>query len=222
MLFQANVMQVHMAVAYISELRSKTGKKTEPLMIQILILGKKATNINLRKCNFKLPTRKYSGAGNIFNVVFLTNAQWTRRAHNNQRPVWPTLRETYVAGSKKKTFFTGSHTDLKTPRFGTRHAPNCRLVESTLVDVTILDSNLCEPIFISMVNSRSKVSHCRSPSTWKEQPLLITDCSKFYHHLLVPAEKIGVKYGESTFTESRCWHYMCRLQESSMKIMPIR
>jgi len=75
MLFQANVMQVHMAVAYISELRSKTGKKTEPLMIQILILGKKATNINLRKCNFKLPTRKYSGAGNIFNVVFLTNAQ---------------------------------------------------------------------------------------------------------------------------------------------------
>jgi hypothetical protein len=69
MLFQANVMQVHLAVEYASKLRSKTEKKAEPAMVQILILGGKTININLRKRNFKLPTRKYSRARNICNVI---------------------------------------------------------------------------------------------------------------------------------------------------------
>lgn len=38
MLFQVNVTQVHMAVAYNSKLRSKTEKKA-PAMVQIMILG---------------------------------------------------------------------------------------------------------------------------------------------------------------------------------------
>ena len=42
MLFQANVMQVHMAVAYISELRSKTGKKNRAINDTNIDFGEKS------------------------------------------------------------------------------------------------------------------------------------------------------------------------------------
>jgi len=73
-LFQANVVQVHMAVAYTFELRFKTEKNRSSNGTNI-DFGEKAININLRKCNFKLPTRKCSRARNICNVFFFTNAQ---------------------------------------------------------------------------------------------------------------------------------------------------
>jgi len=47
MLFRANVMQVHMAVSHTSKLRSKTEKKKQSAMVQILILRGKTVNINL-------------------------------------------------------------------------------------------------------------------------------------------------------------------------------